>query len=257
MIRSLTRRRPRRSNIEKSAFATRNESGRRWHAIRGSSERGQANTPSAFACILLLCATYPFPNHAQETSLLEPPGVHARIFEDLKERTTACNATTDAQRCVLNAIWETAGTMGTPALIANFDYNSDGLLSRVEVLRDSDFARWVSEIEKQRSRLSGPAFSERELSERITEALLRLQRDIGTPSQRQVTKEHRGDMETLTDREKLAAFCAEVPQSALCGDSREEGVPTTPPSKKAHTEQQKTLAAFCAEVPQSALCRDL
>ena len=49
-----------------------------------------------------------------------------------------------------------AGSIGaivTAGLLANFDYNSDAVLSRTELLGDTDFAILVSELEKQRKRL--------------------------------------------------------------------------------------------------------
>ena len=122
-----------------------------------------------------------------------------------------------------------AGSIGaivTPGLIANFDYNSDGMLSRTEVLGDTDFGNLVSELEKQRKRLPrhileplwrwkretlGKASRDRP-GEGATEGL----RKKSTPTE----SERRLEIPVAdpTERERLAEFCADVPQSALCRD---------------------------------------
>ena len=108
-----------------------------------------------------------------------------------------------------------AGSIGaivTPGLIANFDYNSDGMLSRAEVLGDTDFANLVSELEEQRKRLPSG----------LLEALWRWKRETlgkaGRGTQGGGPTERHGEKSTRTEREMLAEFCAEVPQSALCRD---------------------------------------
>ncbi len=143
------------------------------------------------------------------------------------------------------------GAIATPALIANFDYNSDGMLSRTEILGDTDFANLVSEVQKQRRRLPN----------RIMEAFWRLRGGLfGTTARErdgQVATERRGEEEAQTDRTKLAEFCAEVPQSALCRGAREGQMRTERRGEEDARTDRTKLAEFCAEVPQSALCRDL
>ena len=230
---------------------------------------------STLACILLLGTICPRLNYAQALSPLEPPGVHARIFDRLERTIAACDPASDVQRCVLDAIWKTAdvtadgnvssaeinrlfrivaggtayqtyvasyrdaetnrrsippleppendeldavvvagsiGAIVTPGLIANFDYNSDGMLSRTEVLGDMDLANLVSELEEQRKRLP----------QGILETLRRLKREtLGTTSRDKQgggATQRRGKKGTRTPRERLAEFCAEVPQSVLCRD---------------------------------------
>ena len=143
------------------------------------------------------------------------------------------------------------GAIATPALIANFDYNSDGMLSRTEILGDTDFANLVSEVQKQRRRLPN----------RIMEAFWRLRGGLfGTTARErdgQVATERRGEEEAQTDRTKLAEFCAEVPQSALCRGAREGQMRTERRGEEDARTDRTKLVEFCAEVPQSALCRDL
>ena len=266
------------------------------------------------ACVVLLGAIWPRFNYAQDVSPLEPPGVHARTFDQLEKKIASCDPTTDVQRCVLDAIWETAdvtadgkvsiaeinrlfrivaagtayqnyvashhesktnqrgvppaerpenheldfvivagsvGAIVTPALIANFDYNSDGMLSRTEILGDSDFANLVCEVEKQRRRLP----------DRLVEALLDWRGEVfGTTARERggrPAKERRGGEGKRTEQEMLAEFCAVVPQSKLCrGDTKGQMTTERREQKERLTEREK-LAEFCAEVPQSALCRDL
>ena len=147
-----------------------------------------------------------------------------------------------------------AGSIGaivTPGLIANFDYNGDGMLSRTEVLGDTDFANLVSELEEQRKRLPRGGL----------EALWRWKREtLGTRSrdrQRGDAAERRGEKDTSTELERLAEFCAEVPQSALCLDLGKGQVPTGRRGAEESPTERERLAEFCAEVPQSVLCRDL
>ena len=73
----------------------------------------------------------------------------------------------------------------------------------------------------------------------------------------QVATERRGEEEAQTDRRKLAEFCAEVPQSALCRGAREGQMRTERRGEEGAQTVRTKLAEFCAEVPQSALCRDL
>ena len=253
----------------------RSVSARRLNRIWESLMRSRMIVVSTLACILLLGTICPRLNYAQALSPLEPPGVHARIFDRLERRIAACDPATDVQRCVLDAIWKTAdvtadgnvssaeinrlfrivaggtayqnyvasyreaetnrrsipsleppendeldavvvaGSLGaivTPGLVANFDYNSDGILSRTEVHGDTDFANLVSELEEQRKRLPHG----------VLEALRRLKREtLGTTSRDKQgggATQRRGKKGTRTPRERLAEFCAEVPQSVLCRD---------------------------------------
>ena len=86
----------------------RSVSDRRLNRIWESLMRSRMIVVSTLACILLLGTICPRLNYAQALSPLEPPGVHARIFDRLERRIAACDPATDAQRCVLDAIWETA-----------------------------------------------------------------------------------------------------------------------------------------------------
>lgn len=221
---------------------------------------------STLACIFPSGAFGQQPSHSQEMPPLEPPGVHAKLFDKLEKTITACDPTADLPRCVLDAIWETtdvtaddrisaaeinrlfrivaggtayhdyvasrrrgpsikppenneldlvivAGSVGailTPALIANFDYDSDGRLSRTEILGDADFANTIAAAGRQQKRFSN----------QIDEALQRLKRVLpGTKPRKEqgrVATKPRGKEKPQTEREILAEFCAEVPQSALC-----------------------------------------
>ena len=271
---------------------------------------------ATLACSLLSGSIYPRFTLAEDLSSLEPPGVHARIFQRLESRIADCEPATAVQRCVLDAVWGTAdisadgnisaaeinrlfrivaggtayrsyvasyreaetnprslpsvkppendeldavvvagsiGAIVTPGLIANFDYNSDGMLSRTEVLEDTDFANLVSEVEEQRKRLP----------RHILEALWRWKRNtLRTTSQDRKgggATEHHGKKSIPTESERLTEFCAEVPQSALCRYLKEGEVPTEQRLGKdpAPPTERERLAEFCADVPQSALCRDL
>ncbi len=264
------------------------------------------------ASILVLGGVWPPHHYAKDFPPLEPPGVHARIFDSLERKIAACDPTTDVQRCVLDTIWETAdvtadgkvsvaeinrlfrivaggvayqtyvadrksmtarrgfasveppenheldfvivaGSVGafvTAPLIANFDYDSDGMLSRTEILGDSDFANLVSEVERQRKRFP----------ERLVEAFERWRREMfGTDAQRsgRPATERRERHGKPTERDLLAEFCAVVPQSALCRDDKTGQETRKRREQEPATAERQKLAEFCAEVPQSVLCRDL
>ena len=98
-------------------------SARRLNRIWESLMRSRMIVVSTLACILLLGTICPRLNYAQALSPLEPPGVHARIFDRLERTIAACDPATDVQRCVLDAIWKTA------------DVTADGNVSSAEINR--------------------------------------------------------------------------------------------------------------------------